>query len=137
MKRGQRTGPSDESGSIIIEVAILAPLLVMAILFVSWAGSQRSAEANTLASARAGARAAALATNPAAATTAGEAAGTSATELSACSAIAVTIDTSEWDEGWVSATAVCTLGNSASTFSSEPITRSWTEPVGQRGLVGG
>ena len=128
---------SNESGSIIIEVAIFTPLLVLAILFIAWAGSQRSAEASTMASARAAARAAALAVTPDAATTAGEGAGTSATERSACSAIAITVDTSEWDQGWVSATAVCTLGSAASTFGTAPITRSWTEPVGQRGLVGG
>jgi len=125
-----------EKGSIVIDVAVLAPVILLAIVFVAWAGSQRAADAAAMSSARAGARAAAIEINPASATSAGQAAGTSATELSSCSVITVTIDTSEWDEGWVSAEAVCTLAAAGASFGSDTITRTWTEPVGLRARSG-
>ena len=124
-------------GSTIIEVAILAPLVVLAIVFVAWAGAQRSADAEAMAAARAAARAAAIANHPSDAAGAGERAGAEAANSTACTRITIAVDTGEWDEGWVSATATCTPGNAASALGSGGvITRTWIEAVGERGQAG-
>ena len=135
-RRRQRWTEQREKGSIVIDVAVLAPVILLAIIFVAWAGAQTSADAAAMSSARAAARAAAIEINPANATSAGESAGTSATERSSCSDIRVIVDTSEWDQGWVSAEAVCTLADVGASFGSNTITRTWTEPVGLRGRSG-
>lgn len=121
---------------MIVEVAILAPVILLAFLFVGWVGAQRDAEASAMFAARSAARAAALAANPASAVSAGTDAGTNAANDSACSSMSITVEISQWDDGWVTATATCAPGSNASTFTTGPIVRDWIEPVGQRSRVG-
>lgn len=131
----RRMRRSGARGATVVEVAILAPIVILAVVFVSWAGAQTSGEADTMAAARAAARAAALAPDQGSAVSQGEAAGLAATDSSSC-ALSVDVDTTEWFQGWVTATATCSpVGAAASLGSGSAIERTWTEAVTQRGLL--
>lgn len=126
----------EDRGTSVIEVCILAPLVVLIVMAIAWAGAQRSADADAMATARRAARAAAISADPAAADSAATLAATSSNSTM-CSSIVVYLDTSEWDQGWVTAEATCTpTGPAAVVGSGSDIVRVWTEPITHPGLTG-
>lgn len=95
-------------GSVSVELALAAPVLLLVLLLVVAAGRIAAARAEVDGAARDAARAATLARSPAAAQAAANAAATAA--LSRCQEVTVSADTRAWRPGgWVTVTVACTI----------------------------
>lgn len=130
-----RSRKGDERGSIIVELVVLLPVIILAIGFLAWAGRQPAADGEIRAAARSAARAASLQRDASQAVAAGEAAGLAAAGLEVCSTVEVVIDVSRWQQGWVSATVTCDVNNQGLIFDAGTLERDWTEPVQQASRV--
>gem|GEM_PF-2917952 len=124
-----------ERGSMVVELVVLAPVVILAIGFLAWAGRQPAADGEVRAAARSAARAASLQRDIGQAATAGEAAGLTAAGLEVCSTVDVSIDTSRWQQGWVRATVTCDVNNQGLIFDGGTLEQSWSEPVQQASRV--
>lgn len=95
-----------ERAASTVELVMLLPLAMLAVVVLAWAGRGPSAVGETVAAANAASRAAALASDPAGAVAAVERAG-SAMSIEACQSLRFDVDTSRWGQGWVSVEATC------------------------------
>ncbi len=125
-----------ERGSMIVELVVLLPVIILAIGFLAWAGRQPAADGEVRAAARSAARAASLQRDANDALAAGEVAGLAAAGLEVCTTVTVSVDTSRWQQGWVSATVTCDVNNQGLIFDGGTLEQSWTEPVQQASRVG-
>lgn len=125
-----------DRGAMALELIILVPVIVMAIGFLAWAGRQPAADGEVRAVAQAAARAASLERDVNAAVAAGTAVGTTAAGLEVCVTVTVVVDTSRWQQGWVSATATCDVNNQGLViFDGGSLQHTWSEKVHQAGRV--
>jgi len=93
-----------ERGGIVVELLLLAPVVMLAVMFVAWAGRGPSAAAETVRIANTAAQIAANQETPGEAQAAVQALDTSSV---ICTSLSVVLDTSRWNEGWVSVDATC------------------------------
>lgn len=115
-----------------IEMLVLAPFFLAALMFVAWAIAQPEAEGAAHAAARVAARAAALAESPSAAVTAGVNAGNASGAESGCQSFVVSVDTTLWFDGWVSASASCEArSDGMGPLGGGTMSAQWTEAVEQ------
>lgn len=121
---------------MVVELAVLAPLIVFAVSFVVWAGRQPAADGEVRAAARSTARAAALEVNPVSAASAGVEAGRDAAGLDVCTTLEVTVDTTRWRSGWVSAEVRCEVKDDGLPFDGGTLRQVWTEQVQHAGRLG-
>ncbi len=131
-----RTQAGDERGSMIVELVVLLPVIILAIGFLAWAGRQPAADGEVRAAARSAARAASLQRDTGNAVDAGEAAGLAAAGLEVCTTVGVSVDISRWQQGWVTASVTCDVNNQGLIFDGGTLEQSWTEPVQQASRVG-
>ncbi len=132
-----RSRSDSDRGSAVVELAILAPLIILALSLLVWAARQPAADGEIRAAARSSARAAAIQRDPGAAVSAGEQAGQNAAGLEVCSSVHVTVDVGQWEDGWVKATVTCEVNESGLVFDAGNLVQTWTEPVQKAGRVGG
>jgi len=95
------TAPCDERGSAPTELALLAPMLIVLVLFVVFVGRLTSARLDVTAAARDAARAASLRAEPAAATADAETAArhTLTDRGVSCRRLDITVDTTDLQPG--------------------------------------
>jgi len=124
-----------DRGSMIVELVVLLPVIILAIGFLAWAGRQPAADGEIRAAARSAARAASLQRDAGDAVAAGERAGLAAAGLEVCTSVEVSVDVSRWQQGWVSATVTCDVNNQGLIFNGGTLEQSWTEPVQQASRV--
>jgi Flp pilus assembly protein TadG len=127
MTRLQR--PSDERGSVAVEVAVIAPALVFLLLLVVYAGKVAEAEGNIERAAANAARAASLRQHPRDATT--DAQNTAAANLAAagvpCLEVTTTVDTDDLvPGGTVTVTVRCDASMADVTLLGVPGQRAFT-----------
>jgi len=102
---------ADDRGAVATELVLLAPLLVLFLLFVVALGRLAGARLDVDGAAAQAARAASIARDPATATTAAEqtAVAALAGDHVSCSRLGVTVDTSaDRPGGWVAVIVTCT-----------------------------
>lgn len=121
-----------ERGSIAVEVAVIAPAFVFLMLLVVFAGKVAEAEGNVERAASEAARAASLRQHPSDATE--DAQATAAQNLSAagvpCSALATTVDTTDFRAGGtVTVTVACEASMADVALLGVPGSRTFTARV--------
>lgn len=124
-----------ERGSVLVEMMLAIPIVIVSLMLIAWAGRGTTAEAETLRAANSAARVAALSDSGSSAQAAVAGIGPSS-EM--CVSLQLSVDTSEWNSGWVSVTAVCrpnTSGLSDLPVGSD-IVRTSTAAVQQFGSRG-
>lgn len=135
--RARLRSENGERGSAVIELLVLAPAVILVVMFIAWALRQSAAENEAMSTARSAARAASLQVS---ATKAGESAMdvVLAVSTSSCVSVEGDVDTTRWSQGWVKVTVRCETDNSGleELTDANVIERSWTEPVQRAGLVG-
>lgn len=117
---------TDERGSIAVETAVIAPVLLVLLLLVVYAGRASRVDGEVRTAVNHAARAASVAADPASATDVAHA--TVQTNLAdaalACSDLVVTTDTSGWGPGGrVEVTGACLVSNADIALLLVPGTR--------------
>ena len=124
-----------ERGSVVVETLLVVPVVIFAVMFVVWAGRGPSAVAETVRVANNAARVASIEQTPSDAAAAVAALDTSSV---VCTSMVVDLDTSRWDEGWVSAEARCVPNTSGldDLGVGEPVVQRSVAQVQQWGTRG-
>lgn len=124
-----------DRGSAALEVVVVAPAVILVIMFLVLATRQPAAQGEVNSAAKAAARAASLESVPSDAVAAGIGAG----DVGAvCTTMNVNVDVSRWDDGWVSAEVDCVINTSGISLgqNSLSVEAQWTEQVQQAGRTG-
>lgn len=120
-----------ERGGIIVEICLLAPLLLLVVLYLNHLSTQVGANSVAQSAAQDIARSAALEPSPQSATALASELETDLRATSAsknCREIWVTVDTTHWNDGWIHSHIEC-VTHPHPIFSAQTIKHSWTEPI--------